>query len=133
MRTIKILAPIHVMPNVTSVTTMVLHNIISELKKKVNVHVTWFVFSPDTPSSSSTDPDSTILSIHDYENALEVLKNEKPDLIYALPGWAFIDHAFSSAGQFLNIPVVGHITTGFHYHIHVNRLMLLKWFIKGFF
>lgn len=128
MRTIKILAPVHVMPNVTSVTNMVLHNIASELKTRVKVHMIWFVYGPDKLKPSlSTIPDSTIFSIHDYKNALEFLQKEKPDIIYASPTWTFIDYAFSSAGKFLNIPVITHITTGFHFK--TRKASLIKSFI----
>ena len=47
----------------------------------------------------------TILDIHDYKNALEVIQKEKPDLIYGGGSWNFIDYALSSAAKFFNIPV----------------------------
>jgi len=132
MRTIKILAPIHVMPNTTSVTTMVIHSIISELRTRVKVNIVWFIYNPDkTDLSQYHDTDSTVLSIHDYENALDVIKNEKPDIIYATAGWGSIDHAFSSAGKFLNIPVVSHITTGFHFS--TSKSMLIRSLVTRFF
>ncbi|HEV2193257.1 MAG TPA: CDP-glycerol glycerophosphotransferase family protein [Nitrosopumilaceae archaeon] len=121
------------MPDVTSVTTMVLHSIVSELKTRgIIVHITWFIYSPDKLDSLLTsDSDSFISSIHDYNNAFEVLKKEKPDIIYATTGWGFIDYAFSLAGKFLNIPVVSHVTTGFNFK--TNRLTLIKSYITRFF
>lgn len=47
----------------------------------------------------------TILDIHDYKNAVEVIQKEKPDLIYGGGSWNFIDYALSSAAKFFNIPV----------------------------
>jgi UDP-N-acetylglucosamine:LPS N-acetylglucosamine transferase len=71
------------------------------------------------------------LNIHNYKNALEVLKKEKPDIIYASPTWSFIDYAFSLAGKLLNIPVVAHTTTGFYSNF--NRASLIKSYISRFF
>jgi hypothetical protein len=92
----------------------------------------WFVYSPDKLDSSlKYDPDTTVLSIHDYKNALEVLKKEKPDIIYATPWWAFIDYAFILAGKFLKIPIVCHTTSGIHFEM--SRVNVIKSFILRFF
>ena len=47
-----------------------------------------------------------IIDIHNYSNALEILKKEKPDVIFAWATHNFIDYAFSLAAKKMNIPVV---------------------------
>jgi len=57
--------------------------------------------------SSTNNPsvDESIVDIHNYKDAYDVIKKEKPDLIYASPDWAFIDYALSSAAKYCKIPV----------------------------
>ena len=86
MNTLHILVPTHVMPDVKSVTTMFFDNLLGALKKKTNVHVTWLVYTPEKftlPKEENSD--ITILDIHDFKNAIEVLHKVKPDIIYASP------------------------------------------------
>lgn len=105
MNTLHILVPTHVMPDVKSVTTMFFDNLLGALKKKTNVHVTWLVYTPEKftlPKEENSD--ITILDIHDFKNAIEVLHKVKPDIIYASPSWSFIDYALSSAAKSFGIP-----------------------------
>jgi hypothetical protein len=93
------------LPNVTSVTTIFFESLLSVLKTKVNVHIVWLVYTPERIDlTNQIHLNSTILDIHDYQNAVDVIKKEKPDLIYANGTWSFIDHAFSSAAKFCSIP-----------------------------
>lgn len=110
MKTLRLLALHHTMPNITSVVTLFFKNLLPALKTRRNVHMIWVVYTPDKINlQNNTDPDTTILDIHDYKNALEILQREKPDIIFAGADHNFIDYAFSIAGKFLGIPVVsGH-------------------------
>ena len=94
------------MPNIKSITTLILENLIPVLKSHVDIHVIWFVYSPDKLNLEKiTDTGEKIIDIHDYENAIEVLKKEKPDMIYSGASWDPINYAFSIAGKIFNIPV----------------------------
>lgn len=104
MYNLKILVPLHTLPDVTSVTTIFFESLLSAFKTKVNVHIVWLVYTPEKLDSTNQNHlNYTILDIHDYQNAIDVIKKEKPDLIYANSSWSFIDNAFSSAAKFCNI------------------------------
>lgn len=105
MQSIRILIPLHTLPHVKSVTTIFSESLLSVLKTKVEVHILWLVYTPDRIDSENRHyPDYTILDIHDYQNAVDVIRKETPDLIYANGTWNFIDHALSSAAKFCGIP-----------------------------
>lgn len=105
MQSIRILIPLHTLPHVKSVTTIFSESLLSVLKTKIDVHILWLVYTPDRIDSENRHyPDYTILDIHDYQNAVDVIRKEKPDLIYANGTWNFIDHALSSAAKFCGIP-----------------------------
>jgi hypothetical protein len=132
MKTIKILIPIHTLPNVKSGTTITFENLLPKLRERVNVQVIWLVYQPvGIDLDIQTNPEEIILDINDYDNALEILRKNKPDLIYAEASWDLISYAFSSAGRFLNIPVFG----GFYSPTGINRDQknLINSYIKRFF
>ena len=54
-----------------------------------------------------------MIDIHDFNNAVEVLKKIQPDLIYIVPHVEFISLAFSHAANFLGIPTAGLVMFGF--------------------
>ncbi len=106
MTTLRILVPTHIMPNVKSVTTMFFDNLLNMLKTKVNVHIIWLVYTPEKLGSPiQQTSDTTVLDIHDFKNAVEVIQKVKPNIIYASPTWSFIDYALSSAAKSFDIPV----------------------------
>lgn len=106
MRSISILVPIHVLPNTKTVTTLYFELLLPYLKTKLNVHIIWVVYSPEKLSKPYVcNPAETILDIHNYKNAVDVIKQVKPDLIFASPDWSFINYAFSLAANHFNIPV----------------------------
>ena len=107
MDTLKILIPYPTGHDTTSIRTILFNNLIPILKKRVNVRILRVVYQPEKidkiPAETS---DITTFDLRNYKNALEILKQEKPDVIYANPYPGFIDYAFSFAGKKLNIPVV---------------------------
>lgn len=106
------------MPQVKSVTTLFFENLLPVLKKRTDVHMIWLVYQPEKLNlSQMKNSDMTILDIHDYKNAIEILRKEKPDIIYASPYWNLIDYALSSAGKFLSIPIV----SGFYNDVSFKR------------
>ena len=112
MNTINILIPTHVMPDVKSVTTMFFDSLLNTLKKKINVHITWLVYTTEKfIPSKGVNSDVTILDIHDFKNAVEILSKIKPDIIYADPSWSFIDYALSSAAKSFSIPTFSMINS----------------------
>ncbi len=102
----KILIPIHITPNIKSITILELEPILSSLKNKTKVQTIWLVYAPEKLEPiQQINSDDVILDIHNYKNAFEVIQKEKPDLIYAYASWNFIDYALSSAAKLFQIPV----------------------------
>lgn len=132
MKTIKILIPLHTLPTVKSAITITMECILPVLRTKTNIHVIWVVYQADKIQSSiQKNPDETILDIHDYDDAVKILQQQKPDLIFAEASWDLMAYAFSSAGRFLNIPIVG----GFYSPTGIERdqKTLIKSYVTRFF
>lgn len=105
MRSIRILVPIHVLPNTKTVTTLYFELLLPYLKTKLNVHIIWIVYTPEKLFKSYIcNSYETILDIHNYKNAVDVIKQTKPDLIFTSPDWSFINYAFSLAANHFSIP-----------------------------
>lgn len=98
--------PISTLPEKMSETTLIFKNIVPELQKKVDLHIIWLVYSPSKISKKQTNEFETILDIHDYQNFVEILEKEKPDVVYAMANYSLIDFAVSSAAKYLGIPVL---------------------------
>ena len=103
---IRILVPIPVLPNRISETTLIFKNVIPELKRKVEPHIIWLVYSPNKITNVQKKDNETILDIHDYCNFVEILEKTKPDIVYAMANYSLIDFAVSSAAKYLEIPVI---------------------------
>lgn len=108
---LKILTPLHTTPDVKSYRTLCFGNLLPVLKRKTDIHISWLVYKPERVNRLSQDADSenTILDIHDFRNALEVVQKVKPDIIWAAPTLNLPDYALSQAGKFCRIPVVGEL------------------------
>ena len=78
MQSIRILIPLHTLPDVKSVTTIFFESLLSVLKTKVNVHIVWLVYTPERIDLTNLNYlNSTVLDIHDYQNAVDVVKKER--------------------------------------------------------
>ncbi|MHA7733120.1 hypothetical protein [Nitrosopumilus sp. S6] len=105
MKKIRILVVLPIHPSRTSETTLIIKNILGELRKKSNPHIIWLVYSTKKIVTKH-DENETIIDIHDYKNFVDILKSEKPDLVYATASYSLIDFAASSAARYLGIPVL---------------------------
>lgn len=106
MSVIRILILIHVLPHIKTLTTLYFESLLPYLKTRHDVHVTWVICSPDKLSDTYVcNSDETILDIHNYKNAYDIIKKEKPNLVFASPDWGFIHYAFSLTAHHFNIPV----------------------------
>jgi len=105
---LKILAIHQAMPHISSYTSRLFENILPLLKSKGGVHITWLVHKPEKLSlQSSTSSDTTILDIHDFNNALEVMQKVKPDITYVLPGLSIPDYTFALTSRYCKTPLIG--------------------------
>lgn len=94
------------MPNRKNLITIFFENFLPYFRTKIDAHILWLVYAPEriiSPNKKITG--ESILDIHDYRDASDVIEREKPDLIFASPDWNFIDYAFSAAAKLYNIPV----------------------------
>jgi len=81
MKTLKILIPWSNTPDASSGFTLIMKNIINSLKKRIDVQVLWLTCLPEKLNlANSKYEDYIILDIHDYENALDFLNQEKTRL-----------------------------------------------------
>jgi len=131
MKTIKFLALHHAMPHANSHTVLFFKNLLPELKKTTNVHLTWLIYTPNKIDTYTEEPDVDILDIHDFKNALEIIQKVKPDVIHIDPAPNFIFYAFYLVSKSLNIPIIGffdHYVGG-----KIERTKLYKSFLHEFF
>ena len=129
---IKILTVIHTMPNIKSYRTLCFEQILQYLRKKTDVHITWLVYQPERLKiEPKNNTQTSILDIHDFKNALEVVQQVKPDIIWVAPTLNLPDYALSLAGKYVNIPVVGELVTEFMKK--TSKFELAKSYFKIFF
>ena len=133
MRSIKILTPLSTLPNVTSVTTLFFKNFLPVLKSKINTTFIWIIYTPETINLSEQKSGEKILDIHNYKNALDMIQNVKPDIIFAGANANLIDYSFSLAGKYLNIPVVSGFFGTRETTFKFNKFKLYSSYIKRFF
>jgi hypothetical protein len=110
MKKIRILTPNHTTPNVVTNNTIFFKSVLYELRKKLKVQIIWVVYLPEKLDEISIENENEkILDIHNFNNYVEILKNEKPDLVYADATYSLIDFAISTAAKSLGIPVLSKI------------------------
>ena len=129
---IEILTVLHTTPDVKSYRTLGFEHILRYLRSKTDVHITWLVYQPERLSIESTkNSDLTILDIHDFKNAIQVIKQVKPDIIWAAPTLNLPDYALSIAGRHMKIPVVGELVTEFMKQ--TSKFELARSYLRSFF
>ena len=107
IKTLKILIPIHLLPNDTSFHTLYFESLFDALRKKTSLEVVWLVYMDKKQKKIKNEFFETI-DIHDFDNAVEVIKTVNPDVVFAYAGGpqGQIHHALSLAAKAFNIPVV---------------------------
>jgi len=129
---IKILTILHTLPSVKSYRTLCFERVLPYLRSKTDVHLTWLVYQPERLKiESQTDPHTSILDIHDFKNAVEVVQQVKPDIIWVAPTLNLPDYALSLAGKHMNIPVVGELVT--ELMKNTSKFEVSKSYFKKFF
>ena len=100
---LRILAPTHVIPSKKNKLINYVENIVTEVNKKVEIEVFWFIFQPDTLKTENNN----FLDIHNFNNAIELLEKIKPDCIFANNNSREpISYSLSIAAKYLKIPLV---------------------------
>lgn len=102
----KILIPTYIHPSENSYANIYLKNIVENLEKKTDVTCIWFLCHPQKLSKSDNYKEK-IIDIHDSTDAIQVLKNLKPDcVINNNSKYDAISYSFSIAAKYLKIPLI---------------------------
>jgi len=108
MEDLRIFVIISHMPEEISVITLFLKNLTDYLKTKRKVKMVWLVSQPEKILHvSQEDSEDIILDIHDFDNAVDAMKQTKPHLVYCEEPYEFRHYASLIAAKFLKIPVFG--------------------------
>ena len=101
----KILIPSSVFPNKKSLRTLYVSSIMKSLKKTTNLDLFWFVYQPDRFESFNFS-NSQVLDIHNFNNAMDCLKEIKPDCVMISSSYEPIQYALSLSCKKLKIPLI---------------------------
>ena len=104
---VKILIVNHTLPDKRGYTTVLFQNLLPILREKVEISLIWVISSNLDISGYECKQDEKIIKMSDYDNASEILKNEKPDMVYVIAGINAPDYAFSLAAKSLKIFRIG--------------------------
>jgi hypothetical protein len=104
MKKMRILFPYSTGPDVTSFYSLFFENILPELKKTIDVKVIWVVYQAEKNIITKIIDDVDVKYIQDYSDALAVLKQEQPDILFSFPWPDFMAYSFSLAAKSLDIP-----------------------------
>lgn len=112
MNSIRILFSDYSLPDEKSIHVHNLENILRNIQHKRKAILLRLIYRPEKLDLSAHKlSDKIMLDIHNYKNAVDLLKKEKPDLIFIGPTTSLVNDALSIAGKFLKIPVVCMINT----------------------
>ena len=122
------------MPEIKSITTLFFENLLPILKQHANIHMIWLVYQPDRINPPQKISDNvTIEDIHDYDNAIELLQKQKPDLIFASATRSFVDYAISTAAKSMEIPTFSMFWSDWYYIQTNNKIQYATLNMSRFF
>ena len=101
----KILIPSSVFPNKKSLRTLYISAVMKSLKKTTNLDLFRFVYQPDRFESFNFS-NSQVLDIHNFNNAMDCLKEIKPDCVMISSSYEPIQYALSLSCKKLKIPLI---------------------------
>ena len=62
---------------------MFMEKVLLEIRKKSEVQITWLVYQPEKQTLfSEKSQDEKTIFIHNYKDGIDVLKKEKPDMVF---------------------------------------------------
>lgn len=106
MQSLKILVVYPSFYQEASNTSEVFKNLIPILKKKVRTKIVWVNYQPEKIKKFPNDNTVINLDLRNYNDAIELLRKEKPDFVYVNPNGSFIDISLICASHSLDIPTV---------------------------
>jgi len=125
MTEFKILVPYHSMPNEISITSLFFKNVLPYLSNKIDIKIIWVIIKKEKLQSEfSENSQFKIINMHDYKNAVDLLLQEKPNLVYLTRTFGLIESIFYNSSQFLSIPVLQGISFSLRSKLKRKRLAL---------
>ena len=127
----KILVSHYALPEIKSFRTLIFEQVLPFLKDR-DVEVEWFIYMPDRIKPHLQKNEKyKVLDFHDYDNAVDLVRDVKPDIIYAAAYPIAPDIAIRLAGKHFKIPVVADVVSQ---AVSEDRLRkMIRTNISGFF
>ena len=127
----KILVSHYALPELRSFRTIIIEQVLEFLKNH-NFEVEWFIYMPDKIKSNlKKNEEYKILDFHDYDNAVDLVRDVKPDIIYASAYPITTNMAIRLAGKHFKIPVVAEIVNQATVEDRLTKMIPTN--ISGFF
>ena len=127
----KILVSHYALPELRSFRTIIIEQVLEFLKNH-NFEVEWFIYMPDKIKSNlKKNEEYKILDFHDYDNAVDLVRDVKPDIIYASAYPITTDMAIRLAGKHFKIPVVAEVVNQATVEDRLTKMIPTN--ISGFF
>jgi hypothetical protein len=111
MKKLIMLVPRHYGFDTQHNTSIILDSVLPLLRQEFDVEIIWFVFMPERMKNKSNNSQFNFVEIHDFQNAVDVLKKAKPDIVFDSEFPSLIDIAFDKAAKSLNIPVISRVSS----------------------
>jgi hypothetical protein len=113
-------------------TSIILDNVLPVLRNKFKVTIIWFFYMPEKMTDSyKKNSNEDFVDIHDFNNAVEILKKVRPNLIFDNEFPSLMDLAIDTAAKYLKIPVVSRMNASTEFKI--SRKELFTTFMPSFF
>jgi hypothetical protein len=103
----KILVSNYTHPVISNYTTILFRNVLPIIQKKIDTQIVWAIHDNFSNKIDELNEDKIVLKISNFQNAVDMLKFVKPDLVFIIPGVSAPDYAFYIAAKFLNIKIIG--------------------------
>ncbi|SVC43232.1 uncharacterized protein METZ01_LOCUS296086, partial [marine metagenome] len=105
----KILISNYILPEIRNFRTLIFEQVLPFLEN-YDVEVEWLIYMPDKIKPNSRENEKyKVLDFHDYDNAIDLVRDVKPDIIYAAAYPTSPDIALRLAGEHFKIPVVADV------------------------
>ena len=102
---LKILTTTFLHPSRNNLRVYLMNSIQKNLSHITDTTVVWVVFQPDRFSPTKNEQE-WIIDIHDFDDAVSLLKEIKPDCVLVTYTYDTIQHSLSMAAKFLQIPLI---------------------------
>jgi hypothetical protein len=129
---LKILVSNYTHPEITNYTTTLFRNVVPILQKSLDIELFWAIHDSFSNKIDQSIGKGTILKITDFQNAVEMMKFVKPDLVFVIAGLSAPDYAFYLSAKFLNIPIIGGQVSAPFFKLQKKK-ELFKTYVSQFF